>query len=457
MHGIKTNASKILIGTTCAEICKRCVCASKSSTSPPGMGKKSKRRGGGGSGGKRNAGVSNSRNHAGGDRQAGSGRFLATADTGTLLSAEEAAALLRVPTPNSFKGIISTNDQPDKCFVCFSDLFILTFKGCCGKVFCPDCYSRDRPRKILDLRGKHRCEFCNNLVSKRDAILKQEAQLGKPWAQYVLGLSLFQANETTNSFHWFRKAARAGHPHAFHELSKIFLGGIGIKSNFVLSKHFVDKARSLYSGMGLRCNTVLMEIAIAHISDGKEDEAQAILVSMSRETDESALDAKLCASVAAHINDVNSSAEMYARSFCYGRIESANSASLYFFRASKYGLSKLWLDVACKKKSFFTSEQLARTGETMAWTDYQSDRDEVRSKLREMRNSCGGCGTALAGDRRKYCRRCRTHCYCNEDCQKRHWDNGHREECQEVEEHMHKILRAIRLGRFDSLCQTAST
>ena len=83
------------------------------------------------------------------------------------------------------------------------------------------------------------------------------------------------------------------------------------------------------------------------------------------------------------------------------------------------------------------------------WDHDEHERNEVRSHLREMQDSCGGCGTILSGDRRKYCRCCLTYCYCNEDCQKKHWDDGHREECKEVEMHMHNILRAIRLGRFD--------
>ena len=86
------------------------------------MGKKSKRRGGGGGVGKKNGGALNSRDRSDGDQLTASGGTLATADTDTLFSAEEAAALLRVPTPSSFKGIISTNDQPGKCVYCLSDL-----------------------------------------------------------------------------------------------------------------------------------------------------------------------------------------------------------------------------------------------------------------------------------------------------------------------------------------------
>ena len=315
------------------------------------MGKKSKRRGGGGSGGKRNAGVSNSRNHAGGGT-------LATADTDTLFSAEEAAALLRVPTPNGLKGIISTNDSPDKCALCFSDLLGLEYVSCCGKMCCLDCDEKpedplEAPFFILDLLGNSRCVFCNALFLKQDAILKQEAQLGRTWAQYSLGRSL-EYRPTPDALHWFRRAANSGHPGAFFELSRMYLGGKLVHRDLQLSAAFAEKARSLHPGMGISCNSILLKIAKAHISDGEEDEAYDILLSMSRETDESALNGMLCDNVAARTFG-KVSAEMFARAFCYGRIESAVCASMQFLCCDKVALSKLWLDVACKTKSLFKS------------------------------------------------------------------------------------------------------
>ena len=413
------------------------------------MGKKSKRRGGGGGGGKRNAGVSNSHNRIGGEAGPGLG---GTIDT---FSAEEAASLLRVPRPSSFKGIISTNDAPTLCLHCFTSVLGRgVIIPCCGKAMCPDCNnSPHRHCLILDLRGQYRCKFCNALVSKRDALLKKEAQLGKPWAQFTLGRLL--ANAPTGSFNWLRKAASAGHPYAFEEFAILFLGGKGINCDLRLARSFAEKARSFDPGLRLRCNKRLLDVADAYIESGEKIEANGILLSIMGELDPDGLDAVLCCGVASRLPNSFFSAEMYARSFCYARIESAIRASYDFHRLGEFTLSKLWLDVACKTKTLFEISQ-ARNGAAAVRAHYEKTRDYIRSDLREMRNSCGGCGGALSGERRKYCRCCRTYCYCNEDCQKKHWNNGHREECKQVEVHMRRILREIRYGRFDSLCQLAS-
>ena len=252
-------------------------------------------------------------------------------------------------------------------------------------------------------------------MSKRAEILQQEAQLGKPWAQYIFGRLRLLANAPTESFKWLRKAARAGHPYAFYDFAKIFLAGNGINRDLRLAKSFADKARSLHSGMGLLCNMMQLDIAKEYISDGDETEANDVLLSIVQETDESALDAILCSSVGARLANINSSADMYVRAFCYGHIESALLPSIQFFSCEKHALSKLWLDVACRSKSFYSSVKVASSGEMLGWADYNSNRNGTRSKLRQMRNPCGGCGAALAGDRRKYCRCCRTYCY-SPDC-----------------------------------------
>ena len=233
----------------------------------------------------------------------------------------------------------------------------------------------------------------------------------------------------------------------------MYCEGKGVSRGLKLSEAFARKARALHADCGLLSNQRLVGIAIAYIQSGAQNEADDILLGIMQEADEGALDAYLCDAVAAFLYGGTPyfSAVMYARSFYYGRIESAISASYEFSCCENPALSKLWLDIACKAKTLYDISQANNNAKPISWQryEYEESRNDIRSRLREMRNSCGGCGAALDVDRRKYCRCCRTYCYCNEDCQKRHWEDGHREECKEVEEHMRNIVRAIRLGRFD--------
>lgn len=81
----------------------------------------------------------------------------------------------------------------------------------------------------------------------------------------------------------------------------------------------------------------MSEIANLFVINGAANDAIAVHLALAGETDETALDAELCASVASGLwsnKDHQKSAEMYARSFCYGRIASADNAA-YMFSLAK--------------------------------------------------------------------------------------------------------------------------
>ena len=433
MAGSKSNANSQHSGTTCAEICLRCILSvvyllllsPEQAVAGQAMGKKSKRRGGGG-----------------GKKRGGSG--------GSDQPLPSHEALMQVSAPTSLKGFFSTNDEPTRCVFCnksvLLDAFMYTMITCCGKVRCDSC-----PDSFIDMRGRKRCASCNTLVPKRPVILQSEARLGKTWAEMGLGITLHNEEKYEDAREVFVRVAMKGNFGAFIALSDMYRVGQGVPRDMAFAAACARKARTLNAECGLLSNRSLFRIAMASIDVEGSEISNAILLAIAQETDEDALDQYLCVRVAASLWEAGkhqSSADVYAKLFCYGHIEFANSASYKFFCGGKYALSKLWLDVACKTKSLFTSTEGINTGEKQTWQDGRPQRDTTRSKLREMRNSCGGCGGTLSGETRKYCRCCMTYCYCNEDCQKQHWDGGHREECKEVEMHMHNILRAIRLGRF---------
>ena len=141
---------------------------------------------------------------------------------------------------------------------------------------------------------------------------------------------------------------------------------------------------------------------------------------------------------------------MHARAFCHGQREVSLCVSACYSRTEHYALSKLWLSVACKFKSDdYVGERIS---ELRPWSYFKGYRDMLRSKLREISDSCGGCGAALEGDTRQYCRGCKAYCYCGRECQKLHWnrtDGGHRAECKEAQDQACKIMEAIQSGKID--------
>jgi hypothetical protein len=253
------------------------------------------------------------------------------------------------------------------------------------------------------------------------------------------------------------KAASQGHPEAFLTLSHLCRGKCGHPRDLMAAQAFAKKGRSLHPDVRLVFNNALLGIAreYMYLEDGAVEEVICILSDIAKQVDPDALDGELCEEIAVaafQIEQYQLSAEMRARAFYHGAVVSAPCASYCNFIMEQYALSKLWLSVACKFKSAYDVERADGTFERKPWSFFKRRRDQIRTKLREIRDSCGGCGAALEGDTRKYCRGCKAFCYCSRECQKLHWnrtDGGHRAECKEAQDHACKIMEAIQSGKMD--------
>lgn len=308
------------------------------------MGKKSKRRAGSGGTAKASGG--------GGDDQ-------------PLVPHE---ALLQVTAPKSLKGIFSTNDEPTRCIFCSKCVILgqTYYLQCCGKICCRNC-----PKFIVDICGKSSCASCNALSTESLPILQRQAGWGKVWAQHMLGHYFWRINQIADARNLFIQSALKGNFDSFLSLSRMYCEGKGVSRDLKLSEAFARKARALYADCGLLSNQMLFDIAIIYSDIGALNQANDILFGIMHEADESALDACLCDGVAIKLEEYpHLAAEMYARAFCYGNIESIESATeafLNFIICEKLALSKLWLDVACKTKTLFEIS-LARYGaRTISW------------------------------------------------------------------------------------------
>ena len=377
-------------------------------------------------------------------------RAVATSSTSTTLA-------LPSSSPSVLRGIISSNDNPGECALCkkpfLPESAKVAFSPCCGKHCCRGCAESGRCT-YPDLLGDFRCIFCNVKVSKRDTAEKNEAHLGKAWAQYQYAKTLPKRVATR----WFEKSAKQGHPYACLNLAVTFRHedkGV-CHRDLELAKSYAEKAKSLYSGFGLRSNRALYDIAQEYAQEQATEDAIVILTDIANETNTSALDSALCEKAAACLYGLRQhqlAAKLYAKAFFRGVVRSALGVSLCQAYSKKYALSKLWFSIASQMKNQYVACEVADDGSTkkeLSWSDDKICRDIIRSALRKNRDSCGECGAALQGDMRKYCRGCKAYCYCSRECQKLHWNrkkNSHRDECKEAKEHWEKAVEAIRSGK----------
>lgn len=423
------------------------------------MGKsKAKRRAGGGK--KRAAVTSNTSVSTGPDVQAKQASVLG-GKSRDVRTPSTSSALLALPSssPSVLRGIVSTNHDPGKCVVCSKSVTLesgeYTWQRCCGKTLCLDCGGANTAAYYTDLLGASRCSFCNVTVSKAFSVEKNEAHLGKPWAQYSYA---YEQVSKEYACWWREKAAKQGHPWACLEMAKSYLGGKdGCSRDLQTAKLYAEKAKALYSGVGLSADRLLLDIAADCIKEQAVERATAILTDITNEsniTSRTSRDYFLCYKASTLLYDLGKyrlAAMMCTDAFCLGQVRSAAHASAAYLASKDYALCKLWLSVACQtENSCMICHPEEEKLEGMLRAYFKSDRDGIRSELRNARDSCGGCGAALEGDMRKYCRGCKAYCYCSRDCQKMHWnhkEDSHRDECKEAGEHWEKIMEAIRSGK----------
>ena len=435
------------------------------------MGKKSKRRGGGTSNGGRARTKARGGTIGGDSNGSASGaRPAARKASNRKSETEEALALLESVTPlDSLKGIVSTNDDPCKCAWCGGKIIFSTdahFNFCCGRRSCGGpCREKIKSNSCethaSDLLGERRCVFCNVLGRETNTALIGEAKSGKSWAQYLFACICLRPEKRRfgkpeNAFTWLKKAAAQNHPESIHRLAWMYMDGEGnCPRDLAIARAYARKVGVVHADMRLLCSQTLIDIAEAYLSDGDEDEAVAVLEDVVRDADDVGLDLDCCKRVDWVLFEASSDAScaslsrIQSRCFRLGEIKFAILACLNHHDIGEFALSKLWLELALKTRHGFRGFIKLGGNDECVWSDTEERRKRIRSELREIRNACGGCGSALKGERRQYCRGCRAYCYCSRECQKLHWsraDNGHREECKEVQEEARKIWQAIEDG-----------
>jgi len=325
------------------------------------------------------------------------------------------------------KGITSSNDDPDACACCSAPLVLNVERKnngkvtlCCGKHICHDC--TDSGRDFIGSGATKRCSFCNTHCSRKETIgsTKKHAKKGAAWGQYSLGVSYHKGALISQSDYdakrWFEKAAKQGHPGAILGLGHFHLEGLGGCSvDLAKAREYAEKAKSLYPRLADECHIVLYHIAKRVDST----EAKSILLPLAQEGSAEAQNE--FGVVLMKENDRSNAKAWFV------------AAALQGVEAAAWNILVCCKDLLDMPEAHFWLDIVFRSDKKQDDPDLQKSVDDISSNLRKLRDSCGGCGAALVGDRRLYCKQCRTYCYCSRECQKLHWnrvgEGGHRSEC----------------------------
>ena len=315
---------------------------------------------------------------------------------------------------------------------------------CCGKDLCSACLSRSETGGV--------CPVCKLKFGKGTRIvtyLKKHAKKGAPWAQHMLGWAyrdgdgVRQSHQDANR--WQEKAAKSGHPGSTFCVGLTFLLGQG-RPRVDLSKATQYLRLALSRGADeTRCYSALVSVAEKYIdlqNQGATEEAMAIVLSLLEEPNECTADAIAVLGRIYHgEHDYSAAYKQYVRSALVSAKEGdvAIGAKLCKRTLGQHAQGRFWLGkITISELEFETEDQRKRAITSII--DYQRE-------LRQLRDTCGGCGVEFEGKDRKFCRGCRAYCYCSRECQKMHWNrkkDGHREDCLGLKDLKQKLKEAKR-------------
>ena len=355
---------------------------------------------------------------------------------------------MAVAKPHPLRGIINSNDDPMACFACCAPIvheendgdLVLSF--CCGASFCTLSCLLAGPRVGPD----RACPQCKVplLTSKKQIVgsLKRNAKKGHAWAQYELSTAFDLGKDgvrvsPTDSFRWAEKAAGQGHPYAMLNTGINYLNGYGCRISLSKARAYFKKG-SCFDVTLESSQSCLIDLAKEHRridTIESRGEAKSILLPL--------LD-NGCALPLAHfhlaaiyhsegfLQDAYHHYSQYA--IAAEDDKAVQRVALINVTICKDSLGDLaqarfWAGRVKLADMYFSSTE-QRRGALVELLD-------SRRNLRLLRDNCGGCGAEFEGKERKFCRACRTFCYCSRECQKMHWnrkDGGHREDCKGLAE-----------------------
>ena len=365
------------------------------------------------------------------------------------------------------KGVVNTNDDPMACAICSVSTegectVASTVMVCCGKSIC-------NSTCLPGAEVYYSCPCCRKITrySSPSTILsltKKNAKMGHVWAQFFLATCYAHGADSlrpsdTETFRWAEKSAKKGHPDAMCSIGFCYMHGRGVREKSARAQHWFESA--LEAGVHPRkCVKALSEMATNYLGLGTSEgdtKGKTLLLSLTAEGPDPILQRAF--TLLGMVHEREGSQTLAYESFTSAALSSTKmkSTAVAVHKAMTCALelgkiieAKYWMaKVTISEVSFVSLESKKNA---------VSELINFRRKLRQMRDTCGGCGVTFDGQQRKFCRGCHTFCYCSRECQKLHWNRkngGHREDCKGSAElkrrmkeamHMHNVLDGEKSG-----------
>ena len=289
--------------------------------------------------------------------------------------------------------------------------------------------------------------------------LKRNAKKRHAWAQFELS-TVFDFGKArvpvspTDSFRWAERAAGQGHPYAILNTGLNHVMGYGCRRNPSKARLFLERASAFELTLE-NSQGSLLELANEYRKIDtieSREEAKSILLPL-LDSDFVSSEAHCSLGFIYHSEGVLQDA--YGHYVQYA-IASADAEAVHHV-ALNATICKEALGDLAQARFWAGRVKIA----DMSFSSAEERKDALvellhfRRQFRELRDTCGGCGAEFQGKERKFCRACRTFCYCSRECQKMHWNrknDGHRKDCKATTELKKKMKEASRRRLISSSC-----
>ena len=363
---------------------------------------------------------------------------------------------------------MGTDLVADDCPICFEKNLNISKNGyknytqlpCCGIAYCKSCEAEMKAAAVQS--GKpFTCPMCRTTPSEE--VLKnfnsfmKHAQKGHAWAQYIIGTNYYIDKDYKESYKWITLSANQGYAASQYVLSKLYENGLGVEQSDKKSVEWLSRAAEngennsqgllssrYFNGDGVEKNYELaFKWCLLAAQNGNIDSQMSLGAlyyngyGVKKNFEEGFKWSKLSAEngnivAQCHLGDRYRTGEGVKKNY--------EESFKWFLRSAENGFKRAQVCTAdyyrlgegttkSNFKSIYWFRESIKDNDKAEMTSYADIR--LSELLFEISKVCVQCEKLFQDKVRPLkCSRCESAYYCNRDCQSKHWNNGHKDECR---------------------------